>query len=136
MSTATAMNKIAIRPLADLEHDAILQALAAFDNDKMEAARVLGIGKTTLYRKLKEFGDDTPPIVQSAAAATVGTTWQLLRRAAALQSVPVADPDKVERKPIRFLRLPSTPLECEQAILRCPRCRSLLVDLVGTARAA
>ena len=136
MSTATAMNKISIRPLADLEHDAILQALAAFDNDKMEAARVLGIGKTTLYRKLKEFGDDTPPIVQSAAAATVGTTWQLLRHAAALQTVPVTARVNVERKAMRFLQLPSNPLECEQAILRCPRCRSLLVDVVGTGRAA
>ena len=136
MSTATAMSKISIRPLADLEHDAILQALATFDNDKVEAARVLGIGKTTIYRKLKEFGDDTPPIMQSAASATVGTTWQLLRHAAALQAVPVAARVNVERKAIRFLTLPSNPLECEQAILRCPRCRSLLVDVVGTGRAA
>jgi hypothetical protein len=136
MSTATAMSKISIRPLADLEHDAILQALATFDNDKVEAARVLGIGKTTIYRKLKEFGDDTPSIVQSAASATVGTTLQLLRHAAALQAVPVAARVNVERKAIRFLTLPSNPLECEQAILRCPRCRSLLVDVVGTGRAA
>jgi two-component system response regulator HydG len=26
------------------------------DGDKLEAARRLGIGKTTLYRKLKEYG--------------------------------------------------------------------------------
>jgi|HubBroStandDraft_1064217.scaffolds.fasta_scaffold178939_2 hypothetical protein len=136
MSTATAMSEMSIRPLADLEHDAILQALAAFDNDKMEAARVLGIGKTTIYRKLKEFGDDALPIVRSAASAIVGTTSQLLRHAAVLQTVPVAARVNVERKAIRFLQLPSNPLECGQAILRCPRCRSLLLDVVGTGRAA
>ena len=97
---------------------------------------MLGIAKTTIYRKLKEFGNDTPPIVQSAASATVSTTAQLLRHAATLQNVPVGAWVNVERTAIRFLRLPSNPLECEQAILRCPRCRSLLVDVVGTGRAA
>jgi DNA-binding NtrC family response regulator len=42
--------------LDDLEKQAILQAIQALDGDKLEAARRLGIGKTTLYRKLKEYG--------------------------------------------------------------------------------
>jgi DNA-binding NtrC family response regulator len=45
-----------IKPLAELEKQAILHAIHAFHGDKLEAARQLGIGKTTLYRKLKEYG--------------------------------------------------------------------------------
>ena len=35
---------------------AILGAIEQLHGDKLEAARLLGIGKTTLYRKLKEYG--------------------------------------------------------------------------------
>jgi DNA-binding NtrC family response regulator len=45
-----------IMPLAALEKQAILGALNRLHGDKLEAARLLGIGKTTLYRKLKEYG--------------------------------------------------------------------------------
>jgi two-component system response regulator HydG len=45
-----------ITPLEDLEKQAILHAIQLLDGDKLEAARRLGIGKTTLYRKLKEYG--------------------------------------------------------------------------------
>ena len=44
-----------IIPIADLEKQSILNALAQVNGDKMMAARLLGIGKTTLYRKLKEY---------------------------------------------------------------------------------
>lgn len=43
-------------PLATLEKQAIQNALKATKDDKLKAARMLGIGKTTLYRKLKEYG--------------------------------------------------------------------------------
>jgi len=46
----------AITPLDQLEKQAILHAIEVLDGDKLEAARRLGIGKTTLYRKLKEYG--------------------------------------------------------------------------------
>ena len=46
----------AITPLEELEKQAILHAIQLLDGDKLEAARRLGIGKTTLYRKLKEYG--------------------------------------------------------------------------------
>ena len=36
---------------------AIQQALAQAEGDKIEAARLLSIGKTTLYRKLRQYGD-------------------------------------------------------------------------------
>jgi two-component system response regulator HydG len=45
-----------IVPMAELEKQTILNALAQVNGDKMLAARRLGIGKTTLYRKLKEYG--------------------------------------------------------------------------------
>lgn len=38
-----------------IERIAIFRALEQTGNDKLEAARLLGIGKTTLYRKLKEY---------------------------------------------------------------------------------
>jgi len=42
--------------LHELEQRAILQALEATKGDRLRAARLLGIGKTTIYRKLKEYG--------------------------------------------------------------------------------
>ena len=45
-----------VTPIAELEKQAILHAIEALQGDKLEAARQLGIGKTTLYRKLKEYG--------------------------------------------------------------------------------
>ncbi|MGA9883474.1 MAG: sigma-54 dependent transcriptional regulator [Candidatus Acidiferrales bacterium] len=41
--------------LAQLERRAIMKALEAAKGDKNAAARILGIGKTTVYRKLKEY---------------------------------------------------------------------------------
>jgi DNA-binding NtrC family response regulator len=45
-----------ILPIAEMEKQAILSAIEQLHGDKLEAARLLGIGKTTLYRKLKEYG--------------------------------------------------------------------------------
>jgi two-component system response regulator HydG len=42
-------------PLEELERRAILRALRDAGGDKLAAARLLGIGKTTLYRKLKQY---------------------------------------------------------------------------------
>jgi transcriptional regulator of acetoin/glycerol metabolism len=42
--------------IADLEKDAILSTITQLKGDKVLAAHLLGIGKTTLYRKLKEYG--------------------------------------------------------------------------------
>jgi DNA-binding NtrC family response regulator len=42
--------------LAEVEKDLILRALALHNNDKEEAARVLGISRRTIYRRLKEYG--------------------------------------------------------------------------------
>jgi two-component system response regulator HydG len=45
-----------IIPLAVQEKRAILDAIRVTHGDKLRAARLLDIGKTTLYRKLKEYG--------------------------------------------------------------------------------
>jgi DNA-binding NtrC family response regulator len=42
-------------PLQELERRAILRMLRETGGDKLAAARLLGIGKTTLYRKLKQY---------------------------------------------------------------------------------
>ncbi len=42
--------------IADMEKQAILGTIRQLQGDKLMAARLLGIGKTTLYRKLKEYG--------------------------------------------------------------------------------
>jgi transcriptional regulator of acetoin/glycerol metabolism len=47
--------KTQIMPMAELEKQTILSTIAQLNGDKLLAARMLGIGKTTLYRKLKEY---------------------------------------------------------------------------------
>jgi DNA-binding NtrC family response regulator len=44
-----------IIPIAELERRTILSAIEELNGDKLQAARLLGIGKTTLYRKLKDY---------------------------------------------------------------------------------
>jgi DNA-binding NtrC family response regulator len=46
-------------PLDELERRAIIRALRESGGDKLAAARLLGIGKTTLYRKLKQYDAQT-----------------------------------------------------------------------------
>src|SRR5438132_6685108 len=41
--------------MSELERQTILNAIAQLNGDKLQAARLLGIGKTTLYRKLKDY---------------------------------------------------------------------------------
>ena len=44
--------------LRDVERRAIVQALADADGNRSRAARLLGIDRSTLRRKLKEYGLD------------------------------------------------------------------------------
>ncbi len=45
------------KTLRDVERRHILKVLAEVDNNHEAAAKILGIGRTTLWRKLKEYGD-------------------------------------------------------------------------------
>ena len=55
LPNAASLSPEGIIPLRELEKRAILRALEELGGDKMMAARLLGIGKTTLYRKLREY---------------------------------------------------------------------------------
>ncbi len=45
-----------VTTIVELEKRAIVRTLRQLNGDKLLAAKLLGIGKTTLYRKLKEYG--------------------------------------------------------------------------------
>lgn len=47
--------------IEEMERRFILRALHETNGDKLAAARLLGIGKTTLYRKLKQYGGESLP---------------------------------------------------------------------------
>lgn len=49
-----------MRRLEEIELEVIRMAIEHYDGHMSEIARRLGIGRSTLYRKLKEFGLDTP----------------------------------------------------------------------------
>ena len=51
---------VKLQTLAEMERAAILDAIRTLQGDKLQAAKMLGIGKTTLYRKLKEYGIADP----------------------------------------------------------------------------
>jgi transcriptional regulator of acetoin/glycerol metabolism len=48
--------KSMVIPLAEMEKQAIIHALEYTKGDRVMASHLLGIGRTTLYRKLKEYG--------------------------------------------------------------------------------
>jgi DNA-binding NtrC family response regulator len=52
-------------PLDELERRAIVRALRETGGDKLAAARLLGIGKTTLYRKLKQYDSPSVPPLEA-----------------------------------------------------------------------
>ena len=58
-ATQRAPEKNELLPLEELERRAILRTLRETSGDKLAAARILGIGKTTLYRKLKQYNMET-----------------------------------------------------------------------------
>jgi DNA-binding NtrC family response regulator len=55
---APATQHYTVRTLDEIERGAIAQALELTGGDRLRAARLLGIGKTTIYRKIKEYGLD------------------------------------------------------------------------------
>jgi len=55
-SQSTRVGDGAIISIAEMEKQAILGTIQQLHGDKLLAAKLLGIGKTTLYRKLKEYG--------------------------------------------------------------------------------
>lgn len=56
------LNNNEIGPLREIERRAILRALRETGGDKLAAARLVGIGKTTLYRKLRRYATTPKPV--------------------------------------------------------------------------
>jgi two-component system response regulator HydG len=54
-SDGNGSSHLRIVPIAELEKQTILKTITELNGDKLQAARLLGIGKTTLYRKLKDY---------------------------------------------------------------------------------
>jgi DNA-binding NtrC family response regulator len=54
-------SRLDMNTLQALERQAIRQALQTTGGDRVRAAKLLGIGKTTIYRKLKEYGIEVNP---------------------------------------------------------------------------
>jgi DNA-binding NtrC family response regulator len=48
----------AVKSLADVERDYITAVMKASGGNRTKAAATLGIGAATLYRKLKQYGDE------------------------------------------------------------------------------
>ncbi len=49
------VSKLAITPLKELERQALINALGAAHGDCRRAAQLLGIGRATVYRKLRKY---------------------------------------------------------------------------------
>ncbi|MHA6618485.1 sigma-54-dependent Fis family transcriptional regulator [Pseudonocardia sp. DLS-67] len=55
-----------LTPLEAIECDAIIEALLDTDGNKVEAARLLGSSRATIYRKIREYGISMPTPVEAA----------------------------------------------------------------------
>ena len=60
-----AMTRRVLTRLEALECDAIVTALLESDGNKAEAARLVGISRATIYRKIRDFGISVPSSCRS-----------------------------------------------------------------------
>jgi DNA-binding NtrC family response regulator len=70
--------QIPFRSLRDVERDSIIRALEFTTGDRTMAAHLLGIGRTTMYRKLKEYGLGSCTVPYSHLAPALAS--EVLRR--------------------------------------------------------
>jgi DNA-binding NtrC family response regulator len=66
-STGVGIERRSAEPLGVVERRTILKAISQTGGDKPAAARILGIGRTTLYRKLREYDIDVRSQTQVAS---------------------------------------------------------------------
>lgn len=69
-----------VRTLAATEEEMIRFAIAHYDGQISEVARRLGIGRTTLYRKLKEYGIDVASVSSRADDDVAAPNEAIIRR--------------------------------------------------------
>src|SRR3984885_14301468 len=70
-----------IRKFEELESEIIRMAISRYDGHMSEVARRLGIGRSTLYRKLKEFGLEPAEAADDAVVEAETAIEQALRKA-------------------------------------------------------
>jgi DNA-binding NtrC family response regulator len=58
LAVADAVVASDVRPLAEVEREYIKSVLRAVGGNRAQAAQKLGIGEATLYRKIKQFGEN------------------------------------------------------------------------------
>jgi transcriptional regulator of acetoin/glycerol metabolism len=62
-----------LRTIDQIEKNAIIEAMKSCKNNVREAARLLGLGQATVYRKLKKYGIESWAQVPVARNASKGT---------------------------------------------------------------
>jgi DNA-binding NtrC family response regulator len=70
-----------IRKFEEMESEIIRMAISRYDGHMSEVARRLGIGRSTLYRKLKEFGLEESAGISESAIETETPIEEALRKA-------------------------------------------------------
>jgi hypothetical protein len=103
-----------ITPLSLIEKEAILEAVELCNGDKYAAAKALGIGKTSIFRKLKLYRANGGDRSQA----------RVLAQAAPLKAI--VQP--------RFLRLPRSLAEAGFCDLECPNCHRKVLLPNGASR--
>ena len=71
--------QISIPNLADVERDAVRRAIQLCDGNVLRAAKALNIGKTTIYRKLRIWGENSKLVSQAAALGATqpnSSSWE------------------------------------------------------------
>lgn len=69
VGAAPSSNEAKVHTINELEAVAIQNAIHNFDGNLTEAARALGIGRATLYRKVKQYNIDPSMARRSKKAA-------------------------------------------------------------------
>jgi hypothetical protein len=95
------------RLLAEVEREYVLAVLSEYHGDRYAASRALGIGRTTLYRKLGEWG----------IASDNRNGKRVLGNPAVLATIQTP----------RFIRLATTPEELAAANAICPSCKRKVI---------
>jgi hypothetical protein len=90
----------AVKRMEEVERDTITAAIAQCDGSYLRAAQELGIGKTTVYNKMRKWGMHQPQRGQNARA----------------EQPPPAPPTPI------LLLIPTSREEQARANLRCPKC--------------
>jgi len=83
-----------ILPLEEVRHRAVIDAIDKCGGNYLLAAKMLGIGKTTIYRWVRIYGHELPKDQASALQAATGRGWDG-------SNAPARDPSQPENQSVR-----------------------------------